>query len=78
MEGMRKMKRKMKRKRTRKRSEVRAVRCQCFNRLLSRETGLGSTKDTKSTKGQMVAAVASLTHQVSQKNSVTVLFVDTH
>ena len=72
--------RKMKRKRTRKRSEVRAVRCQCFNRLLSRETGLGSTKDTKSTKstkGQMVAAVASLTHQVSQKNSVTVLFVDT-
>jgi hypothetical protein len=25
----------------------------------------------------MVAAVASLTHQVSQKNSVTVLFVDT-
>jgi hypothetical protein len=37
-----------------------------FGIILNAE--LRSTKDTKSTKGQMVAASAALTHRVSQKN----------
>jgi len=36
--------------------------------VITLNAGLRSTKDTKSTKGQMVAAVVALTHRVRQKN----------